>query len=295
MTQLTHNVHVQLLREPIYVATGGSHERVGAPAQVRHVLNPYLCPPDSEGDRIQRLSLQTIAIARTASMAPVSVAAVHYMDEPLALPDGFESRPALRRSVLDLATFEVPRRLPLLFDVLDCGVEGAAPDSYVIFTNMDIALLPSFYASVQRLIGLGFESLLINRRTIYKYGFDPSLLPLMFADIGEPHDGFDCFVFPVRLLRNFVKAPVCIGAPDVARALLFNLVALSGRVLILRDAHLTFHLGDDKGWARPEFADYHAHNRAASQSVIDRHCADPARRELLQTFCAVHHENYSVP
>jgi hypothetical protein len=176
-----------------------------------------------------------------------------------------------------------------------CGLAVADDQDYIVFTNVDICLMPHFYGALQRIINLGFESLIINRRTISKYGLDPQLLPLMLADFGRAHEGFDCFVFPRRLFDRFVQSNVCVGAPDVMRALIFNLVALSESVLILRDTHLTFHLGDDKSWLTPEIIEHHEHNRRCSQDVLTGHSSDPQRRDLLRSFCLAHQEKYSMP
>jgi len=293
MTQLTENVHVQFLREPIHIAIGPSHTPTRRRYDIRHIVNPYEAAPRSEEARIQKLTLHTMSIARATASLPVTVSAVTFADETVDVPQGFALTRSLKRSSQDLASFARPRRLPLLFDVLEEGARGASAD-FIVFTNMDIALLPHFYPAIQRLLEAGFDGLLVNRRTIYKYGLDPGLLPLMYADMGEPHDGFDCFVFPARLLAQFEKTPVFIGIPEVARALLFNMVALCDRILILRDAHLTFHLGDDKAWAAPDLADYHRHNLQAAQQVIDVHAVDAKKRARLAAFCEKHRERYTV-
>jgi hypothetical protein len=296
MTQLSQNVHVQMQGESLYAACEQSHQNARARHRFLHVTNPFFAAPGSEDEKIQRLTFHTIGMAQ--SFVPVDTAklvAVTFPQEAVPLPPNVSHLPSLKRSVLDVGSFKMPRRLPLLFDVLACGLAIAEDRDYVIFTNVDICLTPYFYGSVQRILNLGFDTLIVNRRTIPKYGLDPQLLPLMLADYGKIHDGFDCFVFPKRLFAQFVKSEVCVGAPDVMRALIFNLVALSERLLILRDAHLTFHLGDDKAWANPELRDYHEHNRRCSQEALAGHCDNPRRRDLLSKFCVAHREKYSVP
>jgi hypothetical protein len=282
--------------EPLYAACERSHRNARARHRFIHIVNPFFAPPSSEDDKIQQLTFHTIGLAQ--SLAPTGTAkavAVTFPEESVPLPASFTLLRSLQRSALDVGSFQISRRLPLLFDVIGCGLAATENHDYVVFTNVDICLMPHFYGTLQRILNLGFESLIINRRTIEKYGFDAQMLPLMFADYGRSHEGYDCFVFPRRLFDQFVRSDVCVGAPDVMRALIFNLVALSESVLILLDSHLTFHLGDDKSWAKAELADYHEHNRRCSYEVLNIHSQDPRRRQLLKSFCVAHQENYSVP
>lgn len=296
MTRLSSNVFVQTQGESLYDACERAHPGDTPPHRFVHIVNPYEAPAGTEDKRIQEITFHSMQIALGAvAKGFVQVVATTYPDETINLPPSFQRLSKLARAVTDLGRFAVPRRLPLLFDVIELGLSAAGEADTVILTNVDICLLPHFYGSVNRLLGLGFESLVINRRTIGKYGLDPKLIPVMMADPGRVHEGFDCFVFPRRLFDEFVRSDVCVGAPDVMRALLFNLVAVSKSVLILRDAHFTFHLGDDKAWARRELADYQEHNRRCAQEVIDRQSRDPARRQWLQGFCVAHREAYAVP
>ena len=282
MTRISPNVFVQLQGESLYAACERSHRNAQVRHQFLHIVNPFFAPPGSEEDKIQQLTIRTIGLAQAYVPAgTIKPVAVTFPDEFVSLPEALPCLKTLQRSVLDVGSFKLPRRLPLLFDIMACGVAAADDQDYVIFTNADICLMPHFYGSVQRILNLGFESLIVNRRTIAKFSLDPQLLPLMYADYGQSHNGFDCFIFPRRLFDRFVRSNVCVGAPDVMRALIFNLVALSESVLILRDAHLTFHLGDDKTWDSPALMDYFEHNRRCSQEVLAGHAGDHQRRELL--------------
>src|SRR5690349_18998222 len=147
----------------------------------------------------------------------VKQVAVTFPDEQISLPPSFTQVKSLSRSVVDMAIFKQVRRLPLLSDILASGLAVAEDQDYVVFTNVDICPMPHFYGTVQRILNLGFESLIINRRTIEKYAFDPQLLPLMYADHGRSHPGYDCFVFPRRLVDLFASSDACVGAPRVMR------------------------------------------------------------------------------
>jgi hypothetical protein len=296
MTKISPNVHIQLQGEPLYVAVDRSHQNDSIRHRFLHIVNPFSVAAGSEGDKIQQLTFRTMELAQ-AQMPPDSVrtVAVMYPEEDVSIPASFISLKTLQRSAQDVGNFKVKRPLPLLFDILACGLAAAEDRDYVVFTNVDICLMPHFYVSLQRILDLGFESIIVNRRTIAKYGFDPQLLPLMYADYGQSHSGFDCFVFPRRLFDGFVRSDVCVGAPHVMRALMFNLVALTRSLLILRDAHMTFHLGDDKTWQSPEFMDYRDHNQRCTQEVLTAHGQDQHRRELLRSFCLAHNEMFKVP
>jgi hypothetical protein len=82
----------------------------------------------------------------------------------------------------------------------------------------------------------------------------------MYAEVGEPHPGHDCFVFRRDLYPQFVLGDLCIGALYVARPLLWNL-ELFGGAETRRDLHLTFHLGDDRLWLEDDQDEYKEHNR----------------------------------
>jgi hypothetical protein len=154
-----------------------------------------------------------------------------------------------------------------------------------VFTNTDINLMPHFYDSIARLLDVGFEAIVVNRREIPGFSLDPAVLPVMYADYGVPHPGFDCFVFPAMLYRRFVTNEACVGAALVMRGLLYNLVAYA-RTLLLRDCHLTFHLGQDRAWQAADFADYTAHNRANAAHVLAKLSADSTIRTRLVPFLA---------
>ena len=53
------------------------------------------------------------------------------------------------------------------------------------------------------------------------------------------------------------------------RGLRFNLIAQARRYLILKGAHLSFHLGHDRAWRSPEQEDYYRYNMWEAQQVCD--------------------------
>jgi len=173
----------------------------------------------------------------------------------------FQSTPILDRSILDIHQFHTPKKLPLLFDVISQKILT----NYTIFTNTDICLVPHFYEAVAAILDLGFDSIIINRRTITKNTLHPSLCA---SDIGKPHEGYDCFVFPTK--TPFFKTNACIGMGGVMRSLRYNLAALSKNLLLLKDVHLTYHHGDGD-WQNNKamYPDYQKFNISEGQRVLD--------------------------
>jgi len=227
-----------------------------------HVCNPYRATAGSAGERLQELTFATMRDAREFSgiggstNRGVEFLAIAYPEDEAFAGRFFTDVEPLSRSVLDVESFATPRRLPLLFDLLEPA--GRRTADYVVFTNTDICLVPGFYRAVNRLLDYGFDGLVINRRTVANYAYDPSLSPVLAADWGAPHEGYDCFVFPRRFLGRFQPTQACVGAGGVMRSLIYNLVAACERLLFLADVHLTYHIGLDRAWT--QFPDYVDHN-----------------------------------
>src|SRR5690606_17413409 len=114
-------------------------------------------------------------------------------------------------------------------------------------------------------IGSGSDSLVINRRVIRNAG----AFALMYSEIGKSHPGSDCFVFRRELIKKFILGNACVGANWIGRVLLSNLIVFSEKVEIVKDCHLTFHIGDDSAWLTGRFTDYDIHNKRIAYSVIE--------------------------
>jgi hypothetical protein len=175
----------------------------------------------------------------------------------------------------------VKRKLPLISDILETLYESCRAD-YLVYTNVDIALMPYFYSTVVCLLQKGYDAFAINRRTIAEAG----QLPLMFAALGESHKGYDCFVFRRDMYPRFRLGSICVGAAWVGRALLANLVAWSTRFAEFRDFHVTFHIGDAQTWRDSRFSDYQEHNRQEYMTIFShleaaRGVFDPQTRSYL--------------
>ena len=86
------------------------------------------------------------------------------------------------------------------------------------------------------------------------------------------------------LFKQFITNQACIGAGLVMRGLLYNLTAHARKMLLLRECHLTFHLGQDRAWQAPELKDYTEYNRQQSNRVLDELSAVPEKHRLLKMF-----------
>lgn len=174
------------------------------------------------------------------------------------IPAGFRVLSNLERSVLDVNSGLTKRKLPLIADILSKVKETDQPD-YVIFTNMDIALMPYFYDAVFAYLSKGHDALVINRRRIPDVYTTIDELPLMYSDMGKSHPGFDCFVVKTELLDRFVMGNICVGISFLEATLVHNIFSFAQNPLYIPDAHLTFHIGMDVLVSRNNA--FYRHNR----------------------------------
>lgn len=223
-----------------------------------HVVHPGRVDASSDLHAAQPVTFATMENAAEFARGAVDVRVqtVLFRDEAdMELPASFHRIPELERSIADIRPFRVRRKLALLRDILDAGCRRSGGE-YVAYTNADIALQPHFYLAVAALVGQGYDAFVINRRTIPASYTSLGDLPLMYAELGEPHPGYDCFVFRRDVLPLFQLGLIHVGSAGIGRALLANLVRHARRFRECRDAHLTFHLGDACAWRREEYGDY---------------------------------------
>lgn len=220
-----------------------------------HLINPFRTD-SPEHARAQEITFAAMRNAiREAQRHRIEVellAAVLEGDERAIEPPA-RRLPPLRRALADVLPMERPRRLPLFADLMQLAYEHGRGD-YVIFTNMDISPQVDFYYVIQRLLPKDPQrprALVINRRTISAHYTGPEQLREMYQEQGVPHEGFDCFVFPRAWIPQLLLGDLPIGTAGFDQVLLANLEILTGcRTDVLYRQRLTFHLGDDKAWAR---------------------------------------------
>ncbi len=242
-----------------------------------HIINPVWVDASSDLYTAQPITYETMRAALEftkktdkSGYLGVELFAVQSRDEErVPLPGCFTRLPDLRRSITDIKTFTKKRNLPLIKDILDSLYEASRAD-FFIYTNMDIGLMPYFYSTVSKFIEKGYDSFVINRRTIRDRYRSPLQIPQMYAETGEPHKGYDCFVFKRSLYPNFKLETICLGTAWIGRTLLANLAAYSTRYKEYRNRHLTFHIGDACGWRNPNFSDYMQENWNTYLSIFHR-------------------------
>lgn len=264
---------------------------------LQHVISPVGADSPCSLQTAQSVTFAALTLARKiagTSQLPIHVrqTAVQFLGDQIEIPTSMDVLSSLDRSALQIARFQKPRRLPLLWDVLQ-HADGASHlrradcerrHEYLIYTNIDISPMPHFYLFIYSVLRFGYDSLIINRRTVPNIYKEANDLPIMSADIGKPHPGLDCFIFKRDLIRRFVPFRSVVGMGFVMRALLFNLIATSRKISIITDAHATFHLGDDKSWEDSIYADYIDFNKAEALAVWRAQARDPDIERRLKRF-----------
>ena len=237
--------------------------------KIAHIVNPVLVGEASDLFVAQPITFETMRIARDsmAGMVQVELFSAQYPEDHPLVPADFGRTKDLERSILDFGQFGRPRKLPLLKDILD-RLYAATDAEYMIYTNVDIGLQPHFYLAVDGLIEEGFDAFVINRRTVSDRYRDINDLPLIYAETGEPHRGWDCFVFPRDAYPQYRLGTVCIGAPRADLTLISNMVAFATRFKEFKDQQLTFHLGNERAWRSTAFSDYADHNTRETLRIL---------------------------
>ena len=127
--------------------------------------------------------------------------------------------------------------------------------------------MPFFYSAIADELRT-HDALVINRRTIDKCESGRQPLSHYYQQVGEIHPGFDCFVFSRKQFHKFQLFDACIGANWIGRVLICNLLAFAEKPKIIKDGHLTFHLGDDRSWKTTANIDFDEHNETQVSKLM---------------------------
>ena len=154
-----------------------------------------------------------------------------------------------------------PRKLPLLVDILDRLYEATNAE-YLIYTNVDIGLMPQFYIAVSEFIESGADAFTSNRRTISDRFTSIREIQQMYLEVskGAQHPGHDCFVFRRDVYPQYELGYTCVGMNWIGRTLINSMAHCAKRFKKFRDPQLTFHIGDRRTWHNNKWADYRDHN-----------------------------------
>lgn len=233
-----------------------------------HIINPYWAETGSHAARIQNVTLHALADARKAVRnCRVELLTSQLPDDNLAISEGFRATPHLHRSVCDLYSFSKQKKYPLIADILNRAFD-ASDAEFIVYTNMDIIVQPYFYDGLVQLLCDGADALIINRRRIADTGQTAADLPLILAEVGRSHPGFDCFVMHRSLIPKLLLDGVCVGVPFLEASLMYNLLAFSKDCVILEHLHLTTHLGLEVMPARD--AEYHRYNQKRFNAILTK-------------------------
>ena len=261
-----------------------------------HIINPVIVAPASDLFVAQPVTFETMRIARDFATGQVTVKLLttQYSEDRALVPDYFTATPDLERSVLDLASFKVKRKLPLLRDIVERLYEAAPEADYLIFTNNDIGLMPYFYVAVNALIDSGYDALVINRRLVLGDFRSLSEIPLMYAAADQKHEGHDCFVFRREACQKYKLGDICVGMPYIGRVMLWNLFCFGNAFKEFKDMHLTFHLGDPPmKFEAGGQEDYLAHNKNAAGRV-KRELEQACDAKIVGAMLTSYPYNFSV-
>jgi hypothetical protein len=237
--------------------------------KIAHIINPVKMGLESDLAVAQPITFETMRIAKEYAQDTVEVElySAQFAEDRTLVPHHLVMTPNLQRSVLDIGTFQIQRKLPLIKDILDRLFEATQAD-YLIYTNVDIALMPHFYVAVNHFIDSGYDAFAINRRIISKAYHRIEDIPAMFAQVGQIHPGYDCFIFKRSVYHEYQLGAACIGTKHIGKVLLLNLWQYATNFAVFTDLHATFHIGQDKPTQQVQFANFHLHNERTLKQIL---------------------------
>jgi len=227
--------------------------------RIAHIINPVKVTEERDLHWQQPIVLESLTEAKgyanSHGIVVEPVTAFYPEDEELCV--GFMKAEPLERSVLDIQDFAIPKKLPLFKDILQ-GLYDTSTADYFVYTNADICVMPHFYMFIKDMIEKGHDSFAINKRIIPET-LKNEPLSMMWSNLGTPHAGFDCFVFRRELFPLFRLGNSCVGAPWGECNIVTNLIAFAKNFTVFREQHVTFGIGDRRGWLPHAFNDYRIH------------------------------------
>jgi hypothetical protein len=211
---------------------------------IAHLVNPVRVPVAHELTYTQPLTFESMrrAAAEAEDVADVDLLTTQFPEDHEIIPPYFTRTRDLERSVADLHGFSVRRKLPLIGDLVERLYNGSSAP-YLIYTNVDILVHPTFYREVAARINSGLDAFIINRRRVPDHYRSLADLPEIYGLRGAPHPGFDCFIFDRSLYPRFRFGRVCVGIPFIEMIFSQNLFCYARRFALFDRDLLTFHVG----------------------------------------------------
>jgi hypothetical protein len=234
-----------------------------------HVINTVSKHENAELFGIQQVTFNTLTKAReqTQNNDNIQHYSISFADGIEYLPTHFKQLPHLSRDIITLFPSN-NKRLPFLSDIIRSAYQNIEAE-YIIYSNLDIAIMPFFYEAIEAYLNQGYDALIINRRRIPDSLLQEPNLNLLYAEAGKIHTGYDCFVIKRDLIQNFISSDICIGIPGSGNDLFYNIFAFAENPNLFAHKHLTFHLGMElvKNWGSKELT---AHNQREFYNLLDK-------------------------
>jgi hypothetical protein len=208
----------------------------------------------------------------------------------------FDGAGVLTRSLHDVTDVRPCKKLPLIGEIYAVaarlsplsaggGAGGAGGGAHtVVYTNMDIGVVPGFYEVVGRLARAcpGFG---LCRRTIPADMLNLSDVGLMGSLVGTPYGGIDAFVCPRAALEGLDLKSVVIGLPTIEYAVMAAIDAHCARAGLARakeltEHHLLFHHGEERAWGGRENEALRRFNEEQTRQAVEALVAGPRPEQL---------------
>ena len=248
-----------------------------------HIINPFLPPSGSPFAWAQPITFESLrrAQAYASGLVDVELYTAQYAADRPVVPPHMTCTEDLQRSIRDEPALPDSKKLPYIADILDRLYTTTSAD-FLIYTNVDIAVMEPFYVALDCLVAQGYDAFDITRRTIPNHYRTPDQLPMMYAEVGTPHVGWDCFVFHRSLYPKLVLDDLFIGAPGFDTVLVESLRVHARHYEHFTNLHLTFHLGDDRSWRGSPPALINCQRSVAVLRELLPVCADPETAQHLR-------------
>jgi len=258
-----------------------------------HIINPINIDPNSDLYLAQPVTFESLRRARAYSgNNGISIVSAQFDEDHSVIPSFIKKTTDLERSIIDLDK-SMKRKLPLIADIINKAFEESQDGDYIIYSNVDIAVMPFFYDWIKDKIDQGVEAFVINRRTISEQFNKPDQLNFMYSQIGEIHPGYDCFVFKRDLVKKMIFGSICIGAIYIGLAFYINLSLFAPNFKEYGEEHLTFHIGNDQIWKSKDNDSYAAHNKRELDRIKEILSAEYSGVEniIKQAFPTIRNQN----
>lgn len=260
--------------------------------KIAHIINPVIVDVESDLYYAQPIIFESLKIAKEFANKNVEVKhfSAQFEEDLKLVPNWIQSTPNLERSVLDIKTFQKSKKLPLIGDILDKLIHAQPNAHYYIYSNVDIGLKPHFYLFITKMIQNGVDAIAINRNDIPDHYKSIDELPEIYGEIGKPHKGIDCFVFSAEHARKYDFQQSIIGSGPVGLCFIANMITYSNNFKWIENRDLTFHIGENIAWKKPQLSDYLGFNLLELSKIVNTQIKNfilqnqPARIQVLEAI-----------